>query len=60
MKSAQKTPVLMPLAIGIAILAVSTASILIRLAQQDAPSITIAALRLTFATLVLAPIVFSR
>ncbi len=50
----------MPLAIGIAILAVSTASILIRLAQQDAPSITIAALRLSLATLVLAPIVLSR
>ena len=58
MKS-DRTPIYMPLAIGIAILAVSTASILIRLAQQDAPSITIAALRLTFATLVLAPVVLS-
>ena len=56
----QKTPIFMPLAIGIAILAVSTASILIRFAQQDAPSITIAALRLTFAALVLAPIVMLR
>ncbi len=55
-----RTPIYMPLAIGIAILAVSTASILIRLAQQDAPSITIAALRLSLATLVLAPIVVSR
>jgi drug/metabolite transporter (DMT)-like permease len=56
----EKPPVYMPLAIGIAILAVSTASILIRLAQQDAPSITIAALRLTLATLVLAPVVLVR
>jgi drug/metabolite transporter (DMT)-like permease len=51
-----RTPPFLPFAIGLAILAVSTASILIRLAQQDAPSITIAALRLAFATAVLAPI----
>jgi drug/metabolite transporter (DMT)-like permease len=55
-----RSPVYMPLALGIAIMAVSTASVLIRLAQQGAPSITIAALRLSFATLVLAPIVFVR
>lgn len=55
-----KPPVFMPLAIGIAILAVSTASILIRLAQQHAPSITIAALRLTFATLALGPVALTR
>lgn len=48
---------LLPFAILIAILAVSTASIFIRFAQNDgAPSLVIAALRLTFATLVLAPI----
>src|SRR5574340_149813 len=58
--TSQKTPGYLPLAIGIAILAVSTASILIRLAQQDAPSITIAALRLTIATIMLAPIVLVR
>lgn len=46
---------LLPLALIIAVLAVSTASILIRFAQQDAPSIVIAALRLTFAGLALAP-----
>jgi drug/metabolite transporter (DMT)-like permease len=38
-----------------AIVAVSTASIFIRFAQADAPSLVIAALRLTFATLLLAP-----
>lgn len=47
----------LPFAIIIAILAVSTASIFIRFAQNDgAPSLVIAALRLTFATLILAPI----
>lgn len=45
---------------SIAILAVSTASILIRFAQRDAPSITIAALRLAFATALLAPIALTR
>jgi len=50
----------LPLALSIAILAVSTASILIRLAQEDAPSITIAALRLTIATVLLAPIAVAR
>ncbi len=43
-----------------AILAVSTASILIRFAQRDAPSLTIAALRLAFATLLLAPLAMVR
>jgi drug/metabolite transporter (DMT)-like permease len=43
-------------ALFIAILAVSTASIFIRFAQTDAPSLMIAALRLTFASLALAPI----
>jgi drug/metabolite transporter (DMT)-like permease len=43
-----------------AILAVSTASILIRLAQKDAPSITIAAMRLTIAVILLAPIALTR
>ena len=44
------------LALFIAILAVSTGSIFIRLAQRDAPSLVIAATRLTLASLVLAPI----
>ncbi|HEY5984223.1 MAG TPA: DMT family transporter [Anaerolineales bacterium] len=50
----------LPLVLGIAIVAVSTASILIRLAQQHAPSITIAALRLSIATVVLAPWALTR
>lgn len=47
-------------AIFIAILAVSTGSIFIRLAQRDAPSLVIAATRLTLASLILAPIAFSK
>lgn len=52
--------VTLPLAIIIAILAVSTASIFIRFAQREAPSLVIAALRLTFASLILAPIALTR
>jgi len=44
-----------PIILSIGILAVSTASIFIRFAQEDAPSLTIAALRLFFASLALAP-----
>jgi drug/metabolite transporter (DMT)-like permease len=52
---------LLPFAITIAILAVSTASIFIRFAQNDgAPSLVIAALRLTFATLLIAPVALAR
>jgi len=47
-------------AIIIAILAVSTASIFIRFDQREAPSLVIAALRLTFASLFLAPIALTR
>jgi drug/metabolite transporter (DMT)-like permease len=43
-------------ALGFAILAASSSSLFIRFAQQDAASITIAALRLIFATLLLSPI----
>lgn len=50
----------MATALLIAILAVSTASIFIRFAQAEAPSLVIAALRLTFATLLLAPIAWRR
>lgn len=50
----------LPFAIIIAILAVSTASIFIRFAQRDAPSLVIAALRLTFASLILAPVALTR
>jgi drug/metabolite transporter (DMT)-like permease len=52
---------ILPFAILVALLAVSTASTFIRLAQNDgAPSLVIAALRLTFATLILAPIAFAK
>jgi drug/metabolite transporter (DMT)-like permease len=52
---------LLPFAILLAILAVSAASVFIRYAQNDgAPSLVIAALRLTFATLLLAPIALTR
>lgn len=50
----------LPFAIFIAILAVSTASIFIRFAQHEAPSLVIAALRLTFASLLLAPLALTR
>jgi len=48
------------LSLFVAILAVSTASIFIRYAQTDAPSLVIAALRLTFATLMIVPIALTR
>ena len=49
----------LPFAIIIAILAVSTASIFIRFALDDGvPALVIAAVRLTFATLILSPVVF--
>ncbi|MBI1795123.1 MAG: DMT family transporter [Chloroflexi bacterium] len=51
---------LLPLALLLAILAVSTASIFIKFAQRDAPSLVIAALRLTFASLALAPLAWTR
>jgi drug/metabolite transporter (DMT)-like permease len=55
-----ETPRGVPIAIIIAILAVSTASIFIRFAQREAPSLVIAALRLTFASLFLAPVALTR
>ena len=57
----QQTRLLLPFAIITAILAVSTASIFIRFAQGGgAPSLVIAALRLTFAALLLAPFALSK
>jgi drug/metabolite transporter (DMT)-like permease len=57
----QQARIILPLALLTAILAVSTASIFIRFAQMDgAPSLVIAALRLTLATLLLAPIAVTR
>lgn len=51
---------LLPFALLLAILAVSTASIFIRFAQSEAPSLVIAAVRLTLASLILAPIALLR
>lgn len=51
---------LLPTALTIAILAVSTASILIRFAQREAGSLAIAALRLVFASFILGPLALSR
>lgn len=58
--SEDRPRIALPLAIIIAILAVSTASIFIRFAQREAPSLVIAALRLTVASLILAPIALTR
>jgi hypothetical protein len=52
----QRSRIFLPINLGIAILATSTASIFIRYAQAaGAPSLVIAAVRLTIATLILAP-----
>jgi drug/metabolite transporter (DMT)-like permease len=56
----KRARLLIPVSLVIAVLATSTASIFIRFAQQDAPSLVIAALRLTIASLVLAPIATMR
>jgi drug/metabolite transporter (DMT)-like permease len=57
----QRARIILPFAMLTAILAVSTASIFIRFAQTDgAPSLVIAALRLSFATLLLAPLAITR
>jgi len=57
----QRARVFLPLNLLIAILAVSTASIFIRFAQAEGtPSLVIAALRLTIATLILTPIAVLR
>ncbi len=51
---------ILPFAIVIAILAVSTAAIFVRFAQREAPSIVIAALRLGFAVVAIAPFAIIR
>lgn len=58
--SEQRTSFTLPFGLLIAILAVSTASIFIRFAQREAPSLVIAALRLTVASLLLAPVALTR
>jgi len=53
--------IILPFSLLLAILAVSTASIFIRLAQTDGvPSLVIAAMRLTIATLLIAPVALTR
>jgi drug/metabolite transporter (DMT)-like permease len=56
----QRARIFLPFSLLIAILAVSTASIFIRFAQAEASSLTIAAMRLTVASLVLAPVALTR
>ncbi len=56
MNTTHRNPALFTLAIAGGVLAVSTAAIFIRYAQQDVPSLVIAAVRLTLAALVLAPV----
>ena len=51
---------ILPFAIVVAILAVSTAAIFVRFAQREAPSIVIAALRLGFAVVAIAPFTIIR
>ncbi len=60
MRNKQPPPVPPLVVILFGILAVSTASIFIRFAQQEAPSLVIAAVRLTLATLILAPFALIR
>ena len=58
---AQSQPRFNPvLVLSLAILAASTSSIFVRYAQRDAGSLVIAALRLSFATLILLPLRWSR
>ncbi|MFH2039167.1 MAG: DMT family transporter [Chloroflexota bacterium] len=56
----QRSPLFLPFAIILAIVSVSTASLFIRFAQLEAPSLVIAALRLTIASLLIAPIAIIR
>lgn len=58
MKHSPSIPPLLVLIFGI--LAVSTASVFIRNAQEYAPSLVIAAYRLSLATIVLAPVAYTR
>lgn len=59
MNSSSPSPRIPPLLVlTIGILAVSTASIFIRYAQQDVPSLVIAAWRLSLATIILTPFAF--
>ncbi|MFC2064710.1 DMT family transporter [Chloroflexota bacterium] len=54
--STHRNRISLPIVIIFGLISVSTASIFIRLAQEEAPSIVIAALRLLIATVLIAPI----
>jgi drug/metabolite transporter (DMT)-like permease len=56
----QHPRIILPFALITAVLAVSTSSVFIRFAQAQAPSLVIAALRLTCAALLLAPLALTR
>jgi drug/metabolite transporter (DMT)-like permease len=56
----EKAPLSPWLVIAVGIAAVSTASIFIRFAQKDASSLTVAAYRLTIASLILLPVTITR
>jgi drug/metabolite transporter (DMT)-like permease len=58
--SPPKTNIPPAIGLSLGILAASTASIFIRFAQSDAPSLVIAAYRLSIATLILAPLLLVR
>lgn len=60
MQAQQRPPISPVFIISMGILAVSTASIFIRFAQQEAASIVIAAYRLSIASLVLGPLAWMR
>ncbi len=60
MRQPGQPPVPPHLVLGIGILAVSMASIFIRFAQREAPSLVIAAFRLTLATLLILPVALTR
>lgn len=60
MNTTHRNPALFFLAITGGVLAVSTAAIFIRYAQTDVPSLVIAAVRLTLAALLLAPVALTR
>ena len=60
MQDSRPSPAFLYIAIAGGILAVSTAAIFIRYAQQDAPSLVIAAMRLSLASAILAPVAWLR
>ncbi len=60
MTNPSRSRLTLPIALIVAILAVSTASILIRFAQREASSLTIAALRLVLAGVALMPLAATR